>query len=105
MAKFCGMIGYATSVKTSPGVWTDSIVERKHIGDIIQNTRRLEASGTLNDNINISNSISIVADPYARQNFHTMKYVEFMGTKWNITNVEVQFPRLILTIGGEYNGT
>lgn len=104
MAKFCGLIGYATSEKTSPGVWEDKIIERKHKGDVLQNVRRLETSDTLNDDINISNKVSIVADPYAKQNFHSMKYVEFMGTRWKITNVEVQFPRLILTIGGEYNG-
>lgn len=104
MAKWCGVIGYAESKKTKPGVWTNEIVEHKHFGEVRKNTRKLESSGTLNDDINISNIISIIADPYARQNFHSMKYVEFMGTKWIITNVEVEFPRLILTIGGEYNG-
>ena len=55
-------------------------------------------------NINVANEISIVADPFANQNFHTMLYVEFMGTKWKITNVEVKRPRLTLTLGGVYNG-
>lgn len=103
MAKFCGMIGYADNTKVN-GVVKHDITERKHFGDVIKNTQRTEASGTLNDDINISNSISIVADPYAKQNFKHMKYVEFMGTKWKITNIDIQFPRLILTLGGEYNG-
>lgn len=104
MAKFYGKIGFADTVETSPGVWTEKIVERNYFGDIIRNTRRLQSSDQLNDDINISNEISIVADPYANQNFHSMRYVEFMGAKWKITNVEVRYPRLILTVGGVYNG-
>ena len=99
------MIGFdAGKVETKPGVWKEQIIERKYTGDIIRNTRRLQSTDQLNDDINISNSISIIADPYANQNFHSMRYAEFMGTKWKITNVEVQYPRLTLTLGGEYNG-
>lgn len=104
MAKFYGSIGYTETVETKPGVWTDQITEHNYHGELVRNTRRLQSSDQVNDNINIANEISIVADPYAYQNFHAMRYVEFMGTKWKITNVEVQYPRLILTIGGVYNG-
>lgn len=104
MAKFYGAIGYGKSIETSPGVWEDQITERMYYGDLIRNSRRLQSSGNLNDNINISNQISIVADPYANENFHLMKYASFMGTKWKITDIEVQYPRLILTVGGVYNG-
>ena len=103
MAKFYGSIGYAELVEVNPGIWEEKITERKYYGDLIRNTRRLQTSDKLNDDINISNEISIVADPYANQNFHSMRYVEFMGAKWKITNVEVLYPRLILTIGGVYN--
>ena len=104
MAKFYGVIGYADTVETDPGVWEEQITERNYYGDLIRNTRRLESSGNLNDNINVSNEISIVADPFAIQNFHAMRYVEFMGAKWKITNIEVRHPRLILSVGGLYNG-
>lgn len=104
MAKFYGKIGFAETVETAPGVWTENIVDYNYFGDIIRNARRLQSSDQLNDDINISNEISIVADPYANQNFHSMRYVEFMGAKWKITNVEVRYPRLILTVGGVYNG-
>lgn len=103
MAKWYGMIGYAETVETEPGVWEEQITERSYYGDLIRNTRRLQTSGGVNDNINLSNQISILADPYANQNFHAMRYAEFMGTKWKIETVEVQYPRLILTIGGVYN--
>lgn len=104
MAKFYGSIGYAETAETKPGVWEEVITERKYFGDIMRNTRRLQTTDKLNDDITVSNEISIVADPFANQNFHLMRYVEFMGAKWKISNIEVQYPRLILTIGGLYNG-
>lgn len=103
MAKFFGAIGYAETKETTPGVWEEQIAERMYYGDLTRNTRRLQTSDKLNDDINITNEISIVADPFAYQNFHSMKYVVFMGAKWKIESVEVQYPRLILTIGGVYN--
>lgn len=103
MAKFYGPIGYAQSAEIRPGVWEDVITERYYFGDVIRNTRRLQSGDRVNDNIEISNEISILADPFANGNFHAMRYVRFMGTKWKITNVEVSYPRLILTIGGVYN--
>lgn len=104
MAKFYGKIGYASTVETKPGVYEEQIVERSYYGDLIRNTRRLQSTDKVNDDINIGNEISIVADPYATNNFHTMRYAVFMGTKWKISNVEVSYPRLILTLGGVYNG-
>ena len=105
MAKFYGNIGYAAAtVETTPGVWEEQITERTYFGDLLRNNRKLQTANQLNDDINVANEISIVADPFANENFHSMRYVEFMGTKWKITNVEVRFPRLILTVGGVYNG-
>ena len=104
MAKWYGSIGYAETVEVRPGVYKDEITELKYSGELLQNSRRLQSSDQLNDDINIANKISIIADPFAYQNFHTMKYVEFMGAKWKISTVEVNRPRLILTIGGVYNG-
>ena len=94
MAKFYGAIGYAETVETAPSVWEEQITERNYY---VQN------SGQVNDDVNISNEFSIIADPYANENFHTMRYIKFMGAKWKITNVDVQYPRLILTVGGVYN--
>lgn len=104
MAKFYGRIGYVVNAEVKPGVWKETITEREYVGDLTRNTRQLQSADKVNDDVNIANEISIVADPFAYQNFHTMRYVEFMGAKWKITKVEVQYPRLILTIGGVYNG-
>lgn len=104
MAKYYGAIGYAETVETTPGVWVERITERQYFGDLTRNSRSLQSAEQLNDNINVANEISIVADPFAYQNFHKMRYVEFMGTKWKINTVEVKYPRLILSTGGLYNG-
>ena len=104
MAKYYGNIGYVETVEVEPGVWDEQVIERPYYGDITRNTRSLQQSDGVNDNVNISNNISIIADPYANENFHNMRYAQFMGTNWKITNIEVQYPRLILTIGGVYNG-
>lgn len=103
MAKFFGAIGYAVTSETKPGVYEEQIIEREYFGDVNRNIRKLENSEYLNDDINVSNEISIVSDPFANENFYSMRYVEFMGTKWKITSVEVKYPRLILTLGGVYN--
>ena len=105
MAKFYGKVGYAQTVETAPGVYKkNAITERYYRGDVIKNTRRLENSENLNDNIRVNNSISIVADAYAYEHFFAMKYVEWMGSLWKISNAEVQRPRIILTLGEVYNG-
>lgn len=104
MAKFYGNIGYIKTVEVEPGIWEEQVIEQPSFGDITRNTSRYQSSGGVNDDININNNISIVADPFANENFQHMRYVVFMGTKWKITNVEVQYPRLLLTLGGVYNG-
>ena len=104
MAKFCGAVGYAVTTETSPGVWTNTIVEHTHYGDILTLKSKWQESSDQNDNLRIGNSISILADEFAYTNFSSMKYVVLMGIKWKITDVTVQRPRLILTLGGEWNG-
>lgn len=105
MAKFYGDIGYGITEEVRPGVWQPTLIKRKYSGDVIRNTRRWsEGQETTNDNLSISNEISIVADAFAYQHFHTMRWIEWMGVKWKITSVQVDRPRLRLTIGGEYNG-
>lgn len=103
MAKYHGKIGFGVSSEIRPGVWKDTIVEKTYYGDILQNYVRNENAQQVNDNLNISNRFSILSDPFAVQNFHSIKYLEYIGVKWKVTNVEVQYPRLILSVGGVYN--
>lgn len=104
MSKWYGKIGYAISAETEPGIWKNTIVEREYFGDMTSDRRKRQNSGEINDNINLANVISIIADPFAYQNCSNMVYAEIMGSKWKITEVEIQSPRLLLTVGGVYNG-
>lgn len=104
MAKFFGHVGYANPVEVAPGVWDDEIIERQYYGDVTKMVRRLEGGESVNDNLNISNTISIVADAYALNHFFAMRYVEWSGAFWKVSSVDAQPPRLILSIGGVYNG-
>ena len=103
MAKYYGKIGFGQSSEVRPGVWKDTIVERYYYGDILQNYARNENAQQVNDNLNISNRFSIVSDPFATENFYSIKYLEYLGVKWKVSMVDVQYPRLILTVGGVYN--
>ena len=102
--KFYGPIGYGITEETSPGVWRTRIVERNYYGDVVRNSRRLDSGDKINDDISVGNSISIVADAYANEHFFAMKYVEWAGILWKVANVDVESPRLILRLGGVYDG-
>lgn len=106
MAKFYGEIGYGESVETpsGSGVYVDVITEFAYFGDVIRNTRRLQSGESLNDNVFVGNSISVVADEYAIKHFFAIRYIRWAGTLWTVTDVEVRTPRLILSLGSVYNG-
>lgn len=105
MAKYYGMIGISNDTKeTSPGVWNDDVVERPYYGDVIRNRTKWDKSDSVNDNLNISNSISIVADDYILSHLYGIKYATWFNCKWKVIDIEVQLPRIILSVGGVYNG-
>jgi len=104
MARFFGRVGYGESVEKAAGVWEDVIVEHSYFGDVIRNARNLREGENLNPDLSVQNSISIVADAYANDHFFAIRYVEWAGTLWTVSSVEVQSPRLLLRLGEVYNG-
>jgi hypothetical protein len=104
MARFFGRVGYGESVETAAGVWSDVIVEHSYYGDVVRNARNLKDGDNLAPDLSVQNLISIVADEYANDHFFAIRYVEWMGTLWTVTEVEVQSPRLLLRLGEVYNG-
>lgn len=104
MAKFYGVVGYGATVEQAPGVYADVITERSYFGDVIRNTRKLQEGEQFNPNLTVNNSISIVADAYANEHFFAIRYISWAGTLWTVSDVEVQSPRLVLRLGGVYNG-
>lgn len=104
VGKFYGPIGYGSSKETEPGVYEDVIVEHNYYGDVTRDSRQLQGGDKVNNDLSVGNSIEILADPYAREHFHAMRYVKWSGARWIISDVEVRSPRLLLRLGGVYNG-
>jgi hypothetical protein len=104
MARFRGVIGFGESQETVPGVWEDVIIEHMYSGDVLRISRKLDNPDKVNGDIVINNSISIVANAYANENFTEIRYVKWMGKLWTVSTVDVQYPRLILQVGEIYNG-
>lgn len=103
MPKCSGVIGYALAVETQPGVWTEGITEKKYIGEIVKDNRRIVDQGEINGSINISNNISIISNRFMLDNMEYMRYLTFNNSKWKISSVEIKPPRIIITLGGIYN--
>lgn len=104
MAKFFDSIGYGQNLEIRPGVWDDVITERSYYGDVVRNVRKSNEGEQLNNNINVQNTFSIIADAYAYEHIFAMRYIRWMGQYWIVTDVEVKRPRLQLRVGGVYNG-
>ena len=105
--KFFGKVGFIIHEETAPGVWTEKVTEGEYYGDVNRVSKRFESStDKLNEDLNVNNEISIVADAFATQNFQQIRYVEWMGVKWEVPSVTLDpdRPRLTLTVGGVYNG-
>ena len=104
MARFAGKVGFGVSAEVRDGVWKDTIVERSYFGDVKRAARQTRTEDKVNDEIDVDNLIEIVADAFANENFSAIVYVEWAGTKWKVPSVEVQHPRLLMRLGGVYNG-
>lgn len=102
--KFYGVIGYAINAEVRPGVYEDVVTEKNYYGDVVRVSRRLQDGEKMNDDLSVGNSISIIADAYANEHFHAIRYVRWAGTLWKVSNIDVESPRLILRLGGVYNG-
>lgn len=106
MAKFYGEIGFGETVEdpAGSGVWIDHIVEKSYYGDVVRDSLRFREGDKINNDLTVSNSISIVADAYANEHITAMRYIKWQGVPWIVSNVDVRRPRLEIRLGGIYNG-
>lgn len=107
MAKYCGRVGFAETVETpaDSGIFKEVItLKGPYHGDILDNTGRMVLNDNINTDIRVTNRIRILANPYAMQNFHSIRFAEYMGSKWTVSSVQVDYPRLILNLGELWNG-
>lgn len=101
--RFAGKIGFVRTVETEGSVWQEVCEEKRYKGDIVRDARRWEKPTEVNDNITVSNEITIVADKYLLSNYAFIKYVVLDRVKWKVNYIELNRPRIRLTIGGLYN--
>ena len=104
MNRWYGKVGYIETVEIEPGIWEEKETVRSYYGELVRNSSKFRVSGDVNDDKDVSVELSIVADPYSSLHFHSIRYAELGGTKWKVNTVEPKRPRLILSLGGEYNG-
>ena len=106
MGVFYGPIGFVTVSENPPdsGIWEEIPEERMYRGEIVRNSRKWESTDQVNKNLNISNTISIIIDPYLSNNINTIRYIKWLNSYWEITSIDVEYPRMVLSIGGVYNG-
>lgn len=105
MAKFYGKVGFETMVESEGGVFKSEVIEKNYRGDTLRIYPKYESSDKLNDDLTLANEISILADDFAYENFQSMRYVKLLGANWKITSARIERPRIILQIGGVYNGS
>lgn len=104
MNRWYGNIGYVETIEIEPGVWIEKETIRTYYGEFVKKSSKFSVSGEINDNKDVLAELSVVADPYSDLHFHSIRYVEYGGTKWKVNTVEPRRPRLILSLGGVYNG-
>lgn len=103
MAKLGTTIGFAISQEKSSGVFIEAIEERYYVGEIFKNTMSSYSNQSVNPNLSLSNKFSMLVDSFSKDNHQKIRYAVFWGSKWKVTNIEIEGKRLILTIGGKYN--
>lgn len=99
--KWFGQIAFAVQDETSPGVTEDLLIIRSYYGDVIK-VNKSDENNQITLNFKVRNRISVLADPFAMNTFHSIAYITFMGAKWRVSGVEVQYPRLLIDLGDVY---
>lgn len=104
MAKYSGLVGYSTQAETAPGVWKTVDNSRLMKGDFYMESSRHQSGDKVNDDISLNHRISLMADEWVMKNYPLMRWIEIDGIKWEITSVELKRPRIVVNVGGLYNG-
>ena len=104
MARFSGLIGYVTQEESVPGVWSSVERTRKMKGNVIRQTASVVTGEGVNDNVSLNHRVSLIGDAYAFDNYFNIKWVKMDTKRWKVTSIEVERPRIIVSLGGIWNG-
>lgn len=103
--KFYGYIGFAVTVDDGDGVWRPTITDKKYSGDVLRLIRNKDSGEHINDGLRLNSQFSILMDPWFQDHFSSVKYIEYLGTKWVVESADpTNYPRVLITPGGIYHG-
>ena len=106
--KYTGKIGFAVMKNEGEGIYTEEIEEKVYYGDLLSSRWNNENNQNSPLVVNcffviLNNSISVICDKYLSENISVIRYITYKNSKWCITGIEIQPPRIIINIGGIYN--
>lgn len=104
MAKYAGLVGYVSLVESPPGVWNQVSNPKRMRGDIIRQSSSNQNGDKVNSDITLNHRVSLIGDAYSLGNYSDIKWIEIDGKKWEVNSIEIQRPRIIVTLGGVWNG-
>lgn len=105
MARFFGKVGFAIIEETRPSIYEEVYHERSYKGDLVRKSRQWTPTENLNDDIQIYNDVSIIADSFAIMNLGFMRYVHWLDQDFEISSASVDNDRhrITLSLGGVFN--
>jgi len=108
--RYCAKLGFRDTKEkfdadgNPTSIWVEVITERTYKADVINNTYRNQQQESVNDNYVINVKLSMLAcDAFTISHLNSIIYCDWLGHKWKVTSVDIQRPRLIVTLGGDYN--
>lgn len=106
MARFSGLIGFVKTERVRPGVSEEVVTEKgPYFGEVKRASLAMQQANSVNTELRTTNTIEIMADDdYLSENMFAIRYVEWAGNVWTVTEVTEQRPRLLLRLGGVYSG-
>ena len=105
MARYYGEVGYAVQREVRPSVWEDEITERLYFGETVERSYRFQTpQDQISNNLMLNTDFDIIADDFAIDHWSHIRYIVYGGTRWSVTSISVDRPRIHLKVGGIYNG-
>lgn len=98
------VLGFSEKNKeVRPGVWKMQPEEVTHRAKLLTYNKDYDSGEEVNDDLKLRNRYEIVMKD-KKLDYQDMRYVIVKGTKWKVSALEFLEVRIIITLGGVYNG-
>lgn len=101
--KYYGALGFVEYIEEPVGVFREVIREYNYYGDVVRIINHSQGAEKVTDDLKVNNQISVLVDPYALENFANLRYATFNNSKWEVSAVELAYPRLVISFRGLYH--